>query len=389
MIHPMKALVYDKERDPWDSTRGFRLAEVDRPRLNEKNDPTDAENVVVKVIFAGFCGSDRGIWYRRAFKGMIFDSLRKEEKVSRIIGHEMVGEIVDVGSLAAKKYGYRPKDIVSTESHIICGKCFHCRTGETHICSDDIIIGISRDGCFAEYIKLPAQTLWPTDASRIRMKVAAIQEPFGNAVHVCTKVDLRGKNLAVFGCGTIGLFAILIAQAMGASRVIGVEPDPKHREMAKALGAEEVIPLELPKGEEGWRPDPEVVRSLRALCPPEGPDVCLEMAGPESSVNNAVRSVRRGGDVVLFGIKSGDFRIEDFDKIILNGIALHSVIGRKIFETWYITKGLLESTTNGIQEKVYDIILQGGRDTVVDIADFEPDSFEKKISTFPKVLIRL
>ncbi len=387
----MLALVYDKERDPWDETRGLRLAEVEKPRLDETADPLDAEHVIVKVIYAGFCGSDRGIWFRRAFKGMIFDSLKNEKKVRRVIGHEMIGEIVEVGSLAARRYGYQPKDIVSTESHIICRKCFHCRTGETHICSDDIIIGISRDGCFAEYIKLPAHPLWPTDTSKIRMKVGAIQEPFGNAVHVCTKVDLRGRSVAVFGCGTIGLFAILIARAMGASRIIGIEPDPDHRERARALGADDVIPLSLEGtgGRDPWRADPEIVSALKAAFPPEGPDVALEMAGPESSVNNAIQSVRRGGHVVLFGIKAGSFQIQDFDRIILNGITLHSVIGRRIFETWYITKGLLESTTNGIQEKIHEVILAGGEETVVPIASFDPDSFEKKISSHPKVLLKL
>lgn len=388
MIHTMQALVYDKERDPWSETKGFRKMEVEKPVLDEAADPGDSENVIVKVIYAGFCGSDRGIWHRRAFKGMIFDSLKDEKKVRRVIGHEMIGEIVDVGSLAARKYGYRPKDIVSTESHIICGKCLHCRTGETHICSDDIIIGISRDGCFAEYIKLPAQTLWPTDTSKIRLKVGAVQEPFGNAVHVCTKVDLRGKTVAVFGCGTIGLFTILIAHALGASRVIGVEPDERHREMALALGADEVIPVELKEGSP-WRADRDVVRAVQAACPPEGPDVCLEMAGPEGSVNNAIKSVRRGGDVILFGIKSGNFRVQDFDRIILNGVTLHTVIGRRIFETWYITKGLLESQTNGIQQKIYDVILGGGEETIVDIADFKASAFEKKISSHPKVLLKL
>ncbi|RPJ49072.1 MAG: theronine dehydrogenase [Candidatus Latescibacterota bacterium] len=389
MSDTMKALVYDKERDPWDETRGFRLMDVERPSLDEAADPLDGEHVIVKTIYAGFCGSDRGIWFRRAFKGMIFDSLRNERKVRRVIGHEMIGEIVEVGSLASRRYGYRPKDIVSTESHIICGRCFHCRTGETHICSDDIIIGISRDGCFAEYIKLPAHPLWPTDTSKIRMKVGAVQEPFGNAVHVCTKVDLRGKSVAVFGCGTIGLFTILIARAMGASRILGVEPDPKHREMALALGADEVFPLRAGGDEkEPWRADPETVRAMKAAAPPEGPDVAFEMAGPESSVNNAIQSVRRGGDVILFGIKAGSFQIQDFDRIILNGITLHTVIGRRIFQTWYVTKGLLESKTNGIQQKIHDVILNGGEGTIVPIETFEKDSFEKTISSHPKVLLK-
>ncbi|MBN1826218.1 MAG: alcohol dehydrogenase catalytic domain-containing protein [Candidatus Eisenbacteria bacterium] len=389
MKKTMRALVFDNERDDWEGSKGLRLEDVPRPVLQEREDPADAEQVVVRPIFAGFCGSDRSIWHRRAFGESILHSLEAEGKTKRVIGHEMLGEIVDVGTLAARKYGYRPRDIVSTESHIICGKCFHCRTGETHICSDDIIIGISRDGCFAEQIKLPAQTLWPTDTRRIRPEVGALQEPFGNAVHVSTKTDLNGKSVAVFGCGTIGLFTILIAHALGASRVIGVEPDKTHREMALTLGADDVLSFEPASGPDSWKADPEVVAELKRMCPPEGPDVCIEMAGPNGSVNNALRSVRRGGEVILFGLKAGDFTIQRLDRTIMDGVTIHTVIGRRIFQTWYITKGLLESKNNRIQERIWEIILREGDGTVVDLAGFEPDAFEKKIDGNPKILLKI
>lgn len=382
----MKSLVYDKSSMPWDKTRGFELREVPTPRLAE---PDDAASVLVKVIFAGFCGSDRGIWNRVAFKGMIFDSLKRQRETVRVIGHEMVGEIVEVGSAVTRRFGLRPKDIVSAESHIICGTCYQCRIGQTHICSQDVIIGIGRDGCFAEYIKLPANVLWPTDPRRIPLKVAALQEPFGNAVHACTTADLRGKTVAVFGCGTIGMFVVMVARALGATRVIGIEPNPQNIEMTKLLGADDVIPVDLSRSAKGaWSADKELVAQVREAFDGIGPDVAMEMAGFNSSVNNALQSVRRGGDVILFGLKQGNFHIQAFDRVIVNGLRLHSVIGRRIFETWYISRNLLEDRSNGIQNRIREVILGGGEDAVVHIDDYTPAGFEKTLDAWPKPLIK-
>jgi threonine 3-dehydrogenase len=385
----MLALVYDKATMPWDTTRGFERRAMPRPRLDAAQDPLDADRVVVKVIYAGFCGSDRGIWHRTAFKGMIFDSLKREEKTTRIIGHEMVGELVEVGDRAARQYGLRPKDIVSTESHIICNVCYQCRIGQTHICANDIIIGIAQDGCFAEYIKLPAQTLWPTDPRRIKLSVAALQEPFGNAVHAASVADLRGRTVAVFGCGTIGLFVIMVARALGATRVIGIEPLAKNIEMARRLGADDVIPLDPHHAaRNGWSADKDLVRQVREAFGGIGADVCLEMAGYNTSVNNAIQSTRRGGDVILFGLKQGNFRIQALDRMIVNGITLHSVIGRRLFQDWYTTRNLLEDRSNGIQDRIQEVILGGGREAVVHIADFSPEAFEQVLAAWPKPLIQ-
>ncbi|MCP4571066.1 MAG: alcohol dehydrogenase catalytic domain-containing protein [bacterium] len=382
----MKCLVYDKSSMPWDKTRGFEMRKRTTPRLEG---PDDAESVLVKVIFAGFCGSDRGIWSRVAFKGMIFDSLKRQHQTVRTIGHEMVGEIIEVGPAVTARHGLRPKDIVSTESHIICGSCYQCRIGQTHICSQDVIIGIGRDGCFAEYIKLPANVLWPTDPRRIPLKVAALQEPFGNAVHACTTADLRGKTVAVFGCGTIGMFVVMVARALGATRVIGIEPNPHNIEMTRQLGADDVIPVDLSRSAKGsWAADKELVAQVREAFDGIGPDVSMEMAGFNSSVNNALQSVRRGGDVILFGLKQGNFHVQAFDRVIVNGIKLHSVIGRRIFETWYITRNLLEDRTNGIQDRIREVILGGGNESVVHIDDYTPANFEKTLAAWPKPLIR-
>lgn len=385
--HLMKALVYDKASMPWDHTRGFELREVPRPTLDEKDDPADADRAIVKVVYAGFCGSDRGIWNRVAFKGHIFESLKREHKTVRIIGHELVGEVVEIGTRAHATYGYKPKDVVSAESHIICGVCLQCRIGQTHVCAQDRIIGIGQDGCFAEYVKLPAQVLWPTDRRKIRLEVAALQEPFGNAVHACTVADIRGRTVAVFGCGTIGLFVIMIARALGATRIIGVEPLAKNRRMAEQLGADAVLALDPARvAHNGWSADRQLVGEVREAAG-GNVDVAIEMAGHNTSVNNAIQATRRGGEVVLFGLKQGNFRIQDFDRVIVNGITLHSVIGRRIFATWEITRKLLEDKGNGIQDRIYNVLLGGGSEAIVPIETFAPGPFEEVLAAWPKPLL--
>lgn len=351
-------------------------------------DDADRSSVIIKVKYAGFCGSDRGIWWRKAFGDMIGGSLIEERKTTRIVGHELLGEIVVVGSRVTEKYGYVPGDIVSTESHIICGVCHQCRVGDSHVCAKDKIIGISLDGCFAEYLKLPAKALWKTDLTKIRPEVAAVQEPFGNAVHACQATDLRGKTVAIMGCGTIGLFAILIARGMGATKIIGVEVDPKHAEMARKLGCDAVLTPNPPPPGQSHASDPALRQAIRDLTEGVGVDVALEMAGFTSSMNNAIKAVRRGGHVVLFGVKNGDAVVEDVHRIVMDGIQLHGIVGRQIFGTWEITKRLLEDKSNGIQDAIWNVILEQGVDTIVDIRDWEKSSFEGMISRHPKAVIR-
>ena len=380
----MWALVVDREE--LDRTQGFRKTRVERPSLDEKASPQDARNVIVQVLLAGVCGTDRGIYERTNLRETILRSLDLEGRKERVLGHELVGSIAELGSEVAAEYGYRTGQIVSTESHVYCGRCYQCRLGQTHICSDDRIIGVSRDGGFAEYIKLPAKVLWPTDTARIALEVAAIQEPFGNAVHACTKVDLRGKTVGIFGTGTIGLFATMIAKPLGAARVVGIEPNPEHRELAERAGADRVLPVRA--GAASHESDPELVQALLTHTNGVGLDVALEMSGHNASLNNAIQSTRRGGDVVLFGLHSGDFTLENYERVILNGLTLTSVIGREIFRTWNFTKSLLEDRDNGIQAKILELVLNQGRDTVLDIGDFEPARFERMLREHPKILLR-
>jgi len=387
MRDSMWAITYDRKSDPWAQTTGMKRTEVERPTLNEAKNYQDSGMVMIRTRYAGFCGSDRGIWFRRAFGDMIAEGLDRDRRDRRVMGHELLGEVVSIGNQAAREFGYQPGDIVSTESHIVCGTCYQCRVGDNHVCADNLIIGISTDGCFAEYVKLPARALWRTDVRRIRPEIAALQEPFGNAVHACTKVNIRGKRVAVIGCGTIGLFAVAVAKALGARQVIGVEPMANHAEMARELGAD--ILLE-PKNtaSDTHTHDPELARQVRELTDGVGVDVALEMSGQPSSVNNAIACVRRGGDVILFGLKSGDQIIEGFDRVIVDGISLHSVVGRRIFETWHITRNLLENRDPNIHDKIWDVILNRGQGTITDLPDFNPSTFEERIKTHPKVVLK-
>ncbi|MFH1171588.1 MAG: alcohol dehydrogenase catalytic domain-containing protein, partial [bacterium] len=222
--------------DEWEGAHGFVQRTMPTPTLDEKERADDASAVIVKLRYAGVCGTDRGIWFRNVFGDAIKKSLEEERVSVRIIGHELFGEIVDAGS-AALRDGWIVGDTVTAESHITCGTCYQCLRKEFHVCTQEKILGISYQGCFAEYIKLPAKVLWKTDLSRIRTELACLQEPFGNGVHAVTSVGVQEKNIAVLGCGPVGLYVILVARALGAKQIIAVDPLESQRKLALLYGA--------------------------------------------------------------------------------------------------------------------------------------------------------
>ena len=377
----MTALTFDRSREDWHCSTGLIKEQVPRPVLTDG----DRDSVIIRVQYAGFCGSDRGIWWRKAFGDMILNSLDDNHSDKRIVGHELLGEVVELGADVTR---VRVGDQVSAESHIVCGMCLQCLNGELHVCANDKIIGISHDGCFAEFIKLPAKCLWPTNLDKIRPEIAAIQEPFGNAVHACQATDLRGKPVVVIGCGTIGLFVILIARALGASMVIGVEIDPHHAELAKQLGCDTVLIPELPSSDATYASDPNLIAQIQELTDGLGVDVAFEMVGHNSALNNAIKSVRRGGHVVMFGVRNGNVIVEDYHRVVMNGLHMHGVVGRRIFDTWETTRALLENQDNGIQDAIFNIILAGGTEPIVHIDDWNKEDFEDIIQRFPKPIIK-
>lgn len=477
----MKALVFDTTLGSWDQTRGFELQDVLEPVLDEKKNPTDADKVLLKVHYAGICGTDRSIWNRVAFKGQILGSIKAEGKIypptnfaeqknaayqnldsktypfpknqnvgeigrgaRRILGHEFFGEVAALGSKASALAPTSPArgevssrrdggvgalkvgDFAAPESHVVCNKCFQCLRGEKHVCTNEKILGISHDGGFAEFVKLPAHIVWKTDTKKIRPELGAMQEPFGNAVHAASKVPLKGKTIAVFGLGPIGLFLTLVARGLGAATIIGIEPNPVSQEMAKRLGIDYVIALkpktaviipplqkEMPSrrgggfqkslptadggapfskgrmGEEAWRHDREVIDEILSITNGLGVDVSFEMAGFNSSFNNALFATRRGGDVIAFGIKTSDFVLEDYNRFIVRGITIHAVIGRRLPETWEMTQKLFADPTNKIQDNIWNIILDKGKDTILPLREYTKERFEEMMAQHPKLLIEI
>ncbi len=377
----MKSLVLSVDRNTWESTTGYTLESVADPELNEKTNPADAEAALIEPIYAGVCGTDKGIWYRKAFRDPILKFLEKDGVGYRIAGHEMVGRITALGSKAEARSSYKIGDIVSAESHLYCGICNACLVGNFHVCENERIIGVTADGVFAERTKLPVNVLWPTDIEKICPEIAAIQEPFGNAVHACIPFDgsdLRGCSVVVFGCGTIGLFSILIAQELGARQIIGVEPNPKNQKLAKACGADIVLePSEV---------NPKTIQSLTGGT---GADYCLEMSGHPISLQNAIKVSGNGSHIVLFGLSTSDLVVPNFQSFILQGKSIHAVIGRKIFTTWKRAKKLLEDKSNGIQEKIWKVILEEGKGSIVNLKDFRADDWEDRMQRYAKILVKI
>src|SRR3989344_2708609 len=399
MKNSIKALTFDLKKDGWEKSRGFVLREVPMPLLDEKKNPDDALSVIVRMRYAGVCGSDRGLWYRKAFKDLVHDSLAREKKSMRVTGHEFVGEIIEVGSMVKRLYHDQDEknpakievgSLVSGDSHITCGRCYQCSIGEEHVCLNEAILGISIDGIFAEYVKIPAKNLWAVDERRIRPEIAAIYDPFGNAVHATSVVDFRGQRVAVFGVGAIGMFAILLLRRFGAAKIIAVDVNPANLKVAKKLGAHETVQIQKKRKKNDWEHDPEVVAKILQLTYGKGVDVSMEMAGPFSSVNNCIESTRRGGHVVLFGIKDGDLTIPRFSpRVIVRGLTLHGIIGRQIFRTWQIAQRMLSDKSNGIQDAIWNIILKKGKGTILDFKKFTPASFEKAMNEHPKIIFKI
>jgi threonine 3-dehydrogenase len=281
--------------------------------------------VLIAVRHAGVCGTDLHIadWTAWA-EGRIRPPL--------VVGHEFAGEIVGVGDgVTELKVG----QLVTAEGHIVCGHCQQCRTGNGHICQNTRIIGVDRDGAFAEYIAMPATNVLPLDG--IPTTVGAVMDPIGNAFHAVLSAEIPGSTVFVVGCGPIGCFAVGIARAAGAAKVIASDVNATRLALAGRMGAHVTI--------DATRDD--VVRSVRAETAGEGADVVCEMSGVPAAVHQAFAAVRMGGRVQLLGIPKGQVPVDFAAEIIFKGITVYGVIGRKMYETWhqmrrYLTAGLFD-----------------------------------------------
>jgi threonine 3-dehydrogenase len=279
------------------------------------------DDVLVRVMATSICGTDLHI-YR-------WDPWAEGRVTTPIVfGHEFAGEIVAAGGNVPDRLlgGY-----VAAESHISCGLCYECTHGLQHICRRVQIIGVDRPGAFAQYVSIPWTNAWPTDR-RFPPQIATIQEPMGNAVHTALSAPLVGATVTIFGAGPIGLFAVPIARASGAKRIITVEPSPFRRELARTMGSDIVID-----------PADNVVELIRAETGGEGTDVVLEMSGHPSAIAQSLQGLRFGGHVSLLGIPSRPLEIDLADGVIFKGATVQGISGRRIWHTWYQTRGFLES----------------------------------------------
>jgi len=281
--------------------------------------------VLIAVRHAGVCGTDLHIadWNAWA-EGRI--------KPPVVVGHEFAGEIVQVGDAVSE---LKTGQLVTAEGHIVCGHCLQCRTGNSHICRNTRIIGVDRDGAFAEYIVMPATNVLPLDG--IPTTVGAVMDPMGNAFHTVLSADIPGSTVLVVGCGPIGCFAVGIARAAGAAKVIASDVNATRLALARQMGAHVTVNAATD----------DVVRVVLEETGGEGADVVCEMSGVPSALHQAFAAVRMGGRVQLLGLPKGQVPIDFANEIIFKGITVYGVIGRKMYETWhqmrrYLSAGLLD-----------------------------------------------
>lgn len=296
---------------------GLTLTEVPVPSPGE-------DEVLVQVEAASLCGTDLHIYN--------WDEWSQHRIVPPLtLGHEFAGTVVAAGKNVRH---VAEGDYVSAESHITCGMCFHCRTGQAHMCEHTRILGVDRDGAFAEYVCVPESVIWSNDRCKLPPEIATLQEPFGNAVFATSSQDLAGRSIAVLGCGPIGLFTIGIARASGAAGVWAADQTPYRLNLARTMGATGVVDV----GE-----TQDVPHAFRAGNEGFGLDIVFEMSGSPRAITDAFKIVRNGGRVILFGIPSRPVEIDVAESLIFKNLNVLALNGRKIFETWYKTRWMLES----------------------------------------------
>jgi threonine 3-dehydrogenase len=247
------------------------------------------------------------------------------------LGHEFAGTVVDRGE---RVRNVAVGDYVSAESHVTCGMCFQCRTGHAHMCERTRILGVDRDGAFARYVSVPEAVIWRNDRTKLPPEIATLQEPFGNAVFATSEQDLAGRSVVVLGCGPIGLFTIGIAKASGAATVMAADRTPFRLGLAEKMGANATVNVDETPDVTEWFLD----RHERL-----GFDVVFEMSGSPRAIADSFRIARNGGRVILFGIPSRPVEIDVAESLIFKNLNVLALNGRKIFETWYRTRWLLES----------------------------------------------
>jgi threonine 3-dehydrogenase len=306
----MKAIVKEKPG------KGFKMKDVPIPGNLAPNE------VLVKINKASICGTDLHIYEWNEWA-------QQNIKPPQIAGHEFTGKVIKTGSNVSL---VSTGDIVTSETHIPCRKCLQCKTGRMHVCKNLEILGVHRDGAFAEYIKVPETVLWklPEDFPK---KYASIMEPFGNAIHTCFVENLTGKNVLITGAGPIGCMATAIAKTAGAAKIIVTEIIEYRKELAKQSGADYVLdPTET-----------DITSKVKQLTNDNGADILLEMSGNENALIQGLESLTNGGTASILGVFPGKITFDINSLVIFKGIKFFGITGRKMFETWQIATELIKN----------------------------------------------
>ncbi len=280
-----------------------------------------ADEVLIRVAVSSICGTDVHIYDWDAWA-------QNRIKVPLVQGHEFSGHIERLG---AEVTNLRKGEYVSAEGHIADGTCYMCRTGNAHVCKSVSIVGIDRDGAFAEYLKVPASNVIVNDPD-LPPEFATMQDPLGNAVYTTTNANVPGKTVAIFGLGPIGLMAVALCRAMGARRVIAVGHRNQYRmNLAKTVGAHSVL-----------RSGPRLVEEIMDLTSGEGVDEALEFSGSEEALKEALSVVRPAGGIHILGFYTKPVTF-DLSEMVTKGVSMHGIHGRLMYKTWYQMGGLLRS----------------------------------------------
>jgi len=304
----MKALVKSR------SERGLWLENVPEPNIG-------INDVKIRVLLTGICGTDLHIYQ--------WDDWAKATiPVPLVIGHEFVGEIAAVGSNVAD---FRVGELVSGEGHVICGRCRNCLAGRRHLCAHTKGVGVNRPGCFAEYIVLPMSNIWRHNP-KIKLEIAAIFDPFGNAVHTALSFPVLGEDVLITGAGPIGLMAAPVVRHAGARYVVITDINPYRLALAEKMGVTLAV-------DPRKTPLKEVQKQLGMQ---EGFDVGLEMSGSPVAFREMLANMSHGAKIAMLGIPSTDMSI-DWHQVIFNLLTIKGIYGREMYETWYKMTVMLES----------------------------------------------
>ena len=307
----MKALVKSK------SERGIWMEDIPAPTVGHND-------VLIEVSRTAICGTDIHIYKWD-------DWARSTIPVPLAIGHEFVGEIVEIGS---EVMGFVPGDRVSAEGHITCGVCRNCRAGRRHLCINTVGVGVNRPGAFAEFISVPAFNVFKLP-DVISDDMAAILDPLGNATHTALSFDLVGEDVLITGAGPIGVMAVAIARYAGARHVVITDINDYRLDLARKMGASATLNVTVDSLDD----------TMKELGMTEGFDVGMEMSGNPQAFRDMLRTMYHGGRVAILGIPPEETAV-DWNQIIFKGLILKGIYGREMFETWYKMSSMLQSGLN-------------------------------------------